>query len=98
MINADLYLAAECLGNMVLVSVTPDYYGETKEKHAEAQGFKYEVMLPAHRYDKLTVKIAGAQQLEPPISGHEPQVEFRTLRVVQYANFATVPCSFRAIL
>lgn len=86
MINTDLYLAAECLGNMVLVTVTPDYYGETKEKHAEAQGFKYEVMLPAHRYDKLTVKIAGAQQLEPPISGHEPQVEFRTLRVHPYVD------------
>ncbi len=38
MINASLYLAPACLGAMILVGITPDYYGTGKERHAEPQG------------------------------------------------------------
>ena len=86
MINANLYLAPACLGPMILVSVSPDYYGTDKERHADPQGHKYEVMLPAHRYDKLTVKIPGTQQLECPVSGSEPQVVFEGLNVRPYVD------------
>ena len=43
--NANLYLSPECLGTIILVSVSPDYYGLDKERHAEIQGYKYEVCL-----------------------------------------------------
>lgn len=86
MISSNLYLEPECLGTMILVSVAPDYYGSDKERHADPQGHKYEVMLPAHRYDKLVVKIPGSQLLESPVSGNEPQVEFTELRVRPYVD------------
>ena len=86
MINANLYLAPECLGTMILIAVTPDYYGSDKERHADPQGHKYEVMLPAHRYDKLVIKILGVQLMDSPISGSEPQVEFSDLRVRPYVD------------
>lgn len=86
MIHSNLYLAPACLGTMILVSVVPDYYGIDKERHAEPQGHKYEVMLPVHRYDKLTVKIPGAPLLQAPISGSEPQVEFNDLQVRPYVD------------
>ena len=86
MINANLYLAPACLGTMILVGITPDYYGTDKERHAEPQGHKYEVMLPVHRYDKLTVKIPGAPLLQAPVSGNEPQVEFNDLLVRPYVD------------
>lgn len=84
--NANLYLAPACLGPMVLISVVPDYYGTDKEKHSDPQGHKYEEMLPAHRYDKLMVKIPGAPLLQAPISGSEPQVEFNDLQVRPYVD------------
>lgn len=86
MINSNLYLAPACLGTMILVSVIPDYYGTDKERHADPQGYKYETMMPAHRYDKLTIKIAGQQLIESPVSGSEPQVEFLDLRVRPYVD------------
>lgn len=84
--NANLYLSPECLGTIILVSVSPDYYGLDKERHAEIQGYKYEVMLPQHRYDKLVIKILGAQLMDSPISGNEPQVTFEGLRVRPYVD------------
>lgn len=86
MINANLYLAPACLGTMILVSVIPDYYGVDKDRHADPQGYKYETMLPSHKYDKLTVKIPGTQLLESPVSGNEPQVAFEDLRVRPYVD------------
>ena len=86
MISSNLYLDPTCLGPMILIAVTPDYYGSDKERHADPQGYKYEVMLPQHRYDKLTVKILGVQQMECPVSGNEPQVEFADLRVRPYVD------------
>lgn len=86
MISSNLYLNPTCLGPMILIAVTPDYYGSDKDRHADPQGYKHEVMLPAHRYDKLVIKISGAQLLECPVSGHEPQVEFTDLRVRPYVD------------
>lgn len=84
--TSNLYLDRACLGPMILIAVSPDYYGSDKERHADPQGSKYEVMLPAHRYDKLVIKISGSQLLECPVSGHEPQVEFSELKVRPYVD------------
>ena len=75
-----------CLGPMILIGVSPDYYGAGREKHADPQGYKYEVMLPLHRFDKLIVKIAGQQQMDAPVSGHEPEVTFVALHVKPYVD------------
>ena len=40
----------------------------------------------AHRYDKLVIKILGAQLMDSPVSGSEPQVEFTDLRVRPYVD------------
>ena len=84
--NTLICIDPACLGTMILIGVTPDYYGADREKHAEPQGYKYEVMLPLHRYDKLSVKIAGLQQIDEPISGHEPEVVFKDLKVRPYVD------------
>lgn len=88
MIATLIYLAVSCIGNMILVGVIPDYYGNDREKHAEPQGYKYEVMLPSHKYDKLVIKIPGKQLLDAPVSGAEPMVEFADLRVRPYVDHA----------
>lgn len=82
----NIFLDRESLGCTVLINVVPDFYGSDKNRHEEPVGYKYEVMLPTHRYDKLAVKIPGPQLLEAPVSGHEPMVEFADLRVKPYVD------------
>ena len=84
--NTLICIDPACLGTMILIGVTPDYYGADREKHAEPQGYKYETMLPAHRFDKLTVKIGGVQQMDEPVSGQEPEVVFKDLKVRPYVD------------
>lgn len=40
----------------------------------------------AHRYDKLVIKILGAQLMDSPVSGNEPQVEFTELKMRPYVD------------
>ena len=40
----------------------------------------------AHRYDKLVIKILGAQLMDSPVSGSEPQVEFTELKMRPYVD------------
>ena len=40
----------------------------------------------AHRYDKLVIKILGAQLMDSPVSGNEPQVAFEGLKVRPYVD------------
>ena len=75
-----------CLGSFQLVGVTPDYFGTDKVRHDAPVGAKYEVVLPAQKYERLTVKIAGSQQMETPLSGSEPVVEFSDLSVKPYVD------------
>lgn len=86
MINSNVYIDPTCLGQTILGGVAPDYFGDLKERQPEPVGHKYEVMLPAHKYDKLIVKIAGDQAVESPVSGNEPEVRFRGLRVRPYVD------------
>lgn len=39
-----------------------------------------------HRYDKLVIKILGAQLMDSPVSGNEPQVEFTELKMRPYVD------------
>ena len=85
-----------CLGTFILIDVTPDYYGADNERHKKAQGYKYEVLMPAQKHDKIVVKIPGEQQLEAPLSGNEPTVEFADLKVKPYVDSKTGRMAFSA--
>ena len=82
----NVVLDNSCLGKFKLVSVKPDYYGSDKVRHYAPVGAKYEVVLPMQLYERLMVKIPGAQLMETPVSGHEPIVEFADLIVKPYVD------------
>lgn len=59
-----------CLGTeMLCVGVKPYYAYTADGQRGGVQGQAYDVCLPAHAYDHLTVKIAGDPQLEVPEGG-----------------------------
>lgn len=92
-----IYLAPECLGTQIeLVEITPDYYGESRERQAQPVGYRYSVLLREHASDKIVVKIAGPQQMEAPVSGAGVMVRFDTLRVRPYVNRATGQLAYSA--
>lgn len=73
--NAILVLAAEAIGKMLLVDVRA-YYGYTNGNRSEDPiGYAYDVCLPLHKMDKLSVKIPGKQLADAPSDGAVP-VEF----------------------
>lgn len=92
----NIYIDVACLGKFILIDVSPDYYGADNERHKKAQGYKYEVLMPAQKHDKIVVKIPGEQQLEAPLSGTEPTVEFADLKVKPYVDSKTGRMAFSA--
>lgn len=92
-----IYLAPECLGTQIeLVEITPDYYGDSRERQAQPVGYRYSVLLRGHAADKLVVKIPGAQQMEAPVSGAGVMVRFDALRERPYVNRATGQLAYSA--
>lgn len=81
----NLYLAPECLGaTMQLVAVSEDFYANG-EKQAKPVGRKYDVLVIAQAYERLTVRIPGDQLVDDP--GVAPvYVEFKDLRVRPYVD------------
>ena len=92
----NIFVDNACLGLKTLIAVTPDYYGTEKTRHDAPVGAKYTVVLPKHQYDRLTVKIPGAQQIDVPISGAEPTVEFVGLKVKPYVDGRTGQLAYSA--
>lgn len=92
----NVYLSEKCIGSLILVDAHPDYYGDSKTRSEAPVGTRYEVMMPLHRFEKLTVKVPGEQQVETPLSGSEPHVEFADLRVKPYVDSRTGRLAFTA--
>lgn len=65
----------------MLVDIRPYYNYADNSKDIE--GYKYKVVLPAHKMDSLEVKIAGAKLLELA-DGEFPLVEFENLEARIY--------------
>lgn len=60
-----------CLGPELLCVGCKPYFAYTADgQKGTQQGFAYDVCLPAHSFDKLTIKIEGNQQIEIPEGGH----------------------------
>lgn len=84
--NNELYLDAKCLGSeMQLVDVRPDMYANGVRQEAP-QGHIYDLVLPAHKFDKLSVRIPGEKQMEVPSPMQTVTVEFDGLKVRPYVD------------
>lgn len=81
----NIYLDPDCLGStMQLVAVSEDFYANGV-KQASPVGRKYDVLVIAQAYERLTVRIPGDQLVEDP--GLAPvYVEFKDLRVRPYVD------------
>lgn len=75
MINNLLCLAIACIGQTLLVDIRPYYNYTDGVRSQDPVGYIYDVCLPMHKMDKLSVKIAGKQLMDAPLNGAIP-VEF----------------------
>ena len=67
-----------------LTAVNPYYkYDENKERTNIVEGYRYDVALGDHGFEKISVKIPGDKQLDAPDSGLFP-VEFAGLEIRAY--------------
>lgn len=68
-----------------LVDATPVVeYTKSGERTDKIIGFRYVIALPAHGFEKLSVKIAGDQQIELPDGEEYIPVEFDSLDIRVY--------------
>lgn len=68
--------------NPILVEVKPKFRYENNQKTEEIVGYAYIIVLPDKRFEKLSVKIDGKQQMESPECG--VPVEFDNLEIFIY--------------
>lgn len=86
MIQNNLKIDPACLGDTLqLMDVTPNLY-ENGQRLAAPNGYKYSVCVRAHRNDKLSVLIPGAQLMETPSTMLDVFVEFTDLVVRPYVD------------
>lgn len=79
----DMKLDPACLGEKkLLVDVMPVFEYQDKKRTDRCIGHRYIVVLPEQRFEKLGVKIEGAQLMEKPESCVE--VEFTGLELAAY--------------
>ena len=79
---SDLTINTASFGKQkMLVDIRPIYNYESNSRDIE--GYKYKVILPAHKMDSVEVKIAGAKLLELA-DGEYPLVEFEGLEARIY--------------
>lgn len=63
----DCIVSPKTLGRkMLLVDVSPAYAYANGSRTDDITGYRYEVALPDHRFDKISVKINGNQLIESP--------------------------------
>ncbi len=76
----------------LLTAVTPVYeYGKRTDT---ISGYRYEIVLPEVRFEKLGVKIAGAKLMDEPDGSAE--VEFDNLEIMAYEMQGRVQLSAKA--
>ncbi len=81
----NLTINNSCLGKtMYLAGVAPSYkYDENKNRTSEIEGYRYDVALVDRGFERLSVKIPGAQQVETK-EGEVIPVSFDGLEVRIY--------------
>ena len=80
----DLRIDPASLGQKkLLVDVRPAYEYKDRMRTDTVTGYRYEVALPKHALDKLSVRIDGAQPMQTPEDG-PVEVEFTGLEIGAY--------------
>lgn len=69
--------------NLMLIGITPAYSYENGKRTDTVIGYKYEVVLPEKKYEKLNIRILGEQKLDMP-ENETPQVVFEGLTINLY--------------
>lgn len=82
----DLKIDVASLGRtMLLVEVRPVQEYKDNKPTGEVIGYRYDVCLPTHKLEKLSVKIDGKQLMETPENG-AVEVQFTDLEVGAYST------------
>lgn len=91
----DLVIDPKCLGNrFLLVGIEATYLYKNGEKTEIQNGYKYTVMLPEKKCEKLSVKIEGKQQIPDEYC----EVEFEGLQIYIYwlsGRYRVAACATR---
>lgn len=66
--------------NLMLVDIIPVNVYENGKRTDKICGYRYVVAMPDHAFDKISVKIDGAKQLDMPEDEY-PVVEFENLTI-----------------
>lgn len=78
----DVLIANETIGkHLLLVDVAPSYEYKDGKKTESVEGYKYTIAMQDRSFDKITVKIKGAKQMD--VDGYVP-VEFIGLELFIY--------------
>ena len=78
----ELRIDPASLGKTKMLADIRPYYNYT-DNSKDIEGYKYKVVLPAHKMDAIEVKIPGAKLLELA-DGEFPIVEFENLEIKAY--------------
>lgn len=88
MVNAsDIKVSSATIGTkLLLTAVTPQYeYDTNKNKTDKIVGYKYQVVCPEMRYEKINIAIPGTQQLDNPTAENSGMpVTFKDLTLSVY--------------
>ena len=61
-IDAEKTIGRECL----LVDVVPAYEYKDGRRTETVTGYKYEIAMPEHAFDKISIRIDGQQRMQKP--------------------------------
>lgn len=76
--------AAKTVGRkLVLTDIKPAYAYDNGQRTDRIEGYRYEIAMPEHGYDKLSVRIDGDQQVVMPDDDY-PMVTFSGLVLTPY--------------
>lgn len=90
----DLKFDVSCLGCKLLVDVTPVYEYKDNERTDRCVGYRYIVVLPEMRYERLGVRVDGKQLMEKPED--YAVVEFTGLELNAYDRDGRIQISAKA--
>ena len=80
----DLRIDSKSLGEGLMLTDVVPYYDYSKDgKDKALAGYKYKIVCPAHKLESISVKIAGAKQMEPE-DGTFPVVRFSGMEIRVY--------------
>lgn len=80
----DLRIDTRSLGEQkLLIDVLPIAEYKDGERTSMVSGYKYVIALPAHKLEKISVKIDGPQKMQPSQDGYK-NVEFTDLEIRAY--------------